>query len=304
MMPTPPSRLLAYACLATSMSLVGCYVALSRPLAAVFPVFLLAWLRFGIGAVAMVKWLQKPGAELPLSGRTKWLLFLESFFGNFLFTLCMVAGVAMTNAVTASVTMAAMPAVVAGMGWLFLKEKLGLRMLAAIGCGVLGIALLALSEQQAVAPHEGTFYSSHTLGQILLIGALLCESAYSIIGKQLTTHLSAKRISSLINLWGLLLATPLGLYAAWSFPFSQVSIQIWLLLVFYALAACMWTVGLWMTGLKTIPASQAGIFTVFLPVSSALTGVVVLGEHLNSVQLVALGIALVGVLLATLPDRN
>jgi hypothetical protein len=39
----------AYACLALSMSLVGSYVALSKPLAAAFPVLLLAWLRFGIG---------------------------------------------------------------------------------------------------------------------------------------------------------------------------------------------------------------------------------------------------------------
>ena len=52
-----PSRPLAYGALALSMTLVGCYVALSKPLVAVFPVFLLAWLRFGIGGVAMVGWL-------------------------------------------------------------------------------------------------------------------------------------------------------------------------------------------------------------------------------------------------------
>ena len=44
---TAPSRAAAYACLALSMSLVGSYVALSKPLAAAFPVLLLAWLRFG-----------------------------------------------------------------------------------------------------------------------------------------------------------------------------------------------------------------------------------------------------------------
>lgn len=44
-----PSRPAAYLCLALSMSLVGSYVALSKPLAAALPVFLLAWMRFGIG---------------------------------------------------------------------------------------------------------------------------------------------------------------------------------------------------------------------------------------------------------------
>ena len=58
-----PSRPLAYACLALSMSLVGSYVALSKPLVAAIPVFLLAWLRFGIGGLAMLHWLRKPASE-------------------------------------------------------------------------------------------------------------------------------------------------------------------------------------------------------------------------------------------------
>ena len=294
-----PSRPLAYACLALSMTLVGCYVALSKPLAATFPVLLLAWLRFGLGGLGMLSWLRKPAAEPPLSPKTHWLVFLESLFGNFLFTLCMVAGVAMTNAVTASVTMAAMPATVAVMGWIFLREQLHARLVIAILLGGLGIALLALSQSQM--PTNATH---PVLGQLLLIGALLCESAYSIIGKQLTGQLSAKRITALINLWGLVLASPAGLYLAWQFPFATVGWGTWVLLLFYALAACIWTVWLWMTGLKTIPASQAGVFTVCLPISTAITGVLFLDERLAGMQWLALALALLGIVLATLPLRK
>ena len=81
-----PSRTIAYLCLALSMALVGSYVALSKPLAAAIPVFLLAWMRFGIGGLAMVHWLKKPADELPLTPQVRQLLFLESFLGNFLFT--------------------------------------------------------------------------------------------------------------------------------------------------------------------------------------------------------------------------
>jgi drug/metabolite transporter (DMT)-like permease len=108
-----PTRITAYACLALSMSLVGSYVALSKPLVAVFPVMLLAWLRFGIGALAMAHWLRRPAEEAPLDGRTRRLLFLESFLGNFLFSVCMLFGVSLTSAVSAGVIMAAIPAVVA-----------------------------------------------------------------------------------------------------------------------------------------------------------------------------------------------
>jgi len=55
---------------------------------------------------------------------TRRLLFLESFLGNFLFTLCMIYGVSMTDAVSAGVTLAAIPAAVALMGWAFLRERI------------------------------------------------------------------------------------------------------------------------------------------------------------------------------------
>ena len=50
---------LAYVCLATSMAVVGAYVGLSKLLVAALPVFLLAWLRFGIAAVAMLHWVPR-----------------------------------------------------------------------------------------------------------------------------------------------------------------------------------------------------------------------------------------------------
>ena len=113
-----------------------------------------------------------------------------------------------------------------------------------------------------------------------------------------------ERITALINLWGFALMTPMGLYMALKFDFHSVSASIWLLLVFYALAASVWTVWLWMTGLKTVPTAQAGVFTVMLPLASAAVGVLVLGETLRGVQLLAFTIALLGVVLATLPTRT
>ncbi|HTN67785.1 MAG TPA: DMT family transporter [Burkholderiaceae bacterium] len=299
-----PRRLTAYCFLALSMALVGSYVALSKPLAAALPVFLLAWLRFGIGGVAMLHWLKKPAGEAPLTPRTRKLIFLESFFGNFLFTICMIFGVSMTSAVSAGVIMSAIPAAVALMSWIFLRERIGLRVWAAVACGALGIGLLALAKPGA-APDQGTVVHGHVwLGNLLIVAAVLCEALYSVIGKKLTDSLSPKRISAIINLWGFVLMTPMGLYLALRFDFALIQPGIWLLLLFYALAASVWTVWLWMTALKTVPAAQAGVFSVMLPISAALVGVLVLGEKLSGIQLLAFAIALTGVLLATLPARR
>jgi drug/metabolite transporter (DMT)-like permease len=288
------------------MSLVGSYVALSKSLVNALPVFLLACLRFGIGGLAMPHWLKKPAHEAPMTAKTKKLLFMESFLGNFLFTICMLYGVSMTSAVSAGVVMAAIPAAVALLSWIFLRERICPRVWGAIVCSVLGIGLFALSKtelpsqsgqgQVGYLPIENTVW-----GNLLLITAVICEASYVVIGKKLTGVLSPKRITALINLWGFVLMLPLGLYAAWQFDFDTVSTPTWLLLLFYSLAASVGTVWLWMTGLQTIPAAKAGVFTVMLPISAALIGVFALGETLTGMQLIAFGIALLGVILATLP---
>jgi drug/metabolite transporter (DMT)-like permease len=300
---------MAYFFLALSMALVGSYVALSKPLVAVLPVALLAWLRFGIGALAMPHWLRKPADEPPITSATKRLIFLESFLGNFLFTLCMLLGVSMTTAVSAGVIMAAIPSVVALLSWVFLRERIDLRVSLSIAFAVVGIALFSLSKSELSAQVskglEADFsYNSEWLGNLLVFGAVVCEASYAVIGKKLTGSLSPRRITALINLWGLALMTPFGLYAAWSFDFGTVKPTVWVLLIFYALAASVWTVWLWMTGLKTVPAARAGVFTVMLPISAAVVGVLVLGERLSNMQVLAFGLCLVGVLLATLPART
>jgi drug/metabolite transporter (DMT)-like permease len=294
---TRPAPLAAYVSLAASMALVGSYVGLSKLLVAAFPVFLLAWLRFGIAAAAMVHWMRRTPAEAELSRHDRGLLFLESFLGNFLFSICMLFGVAATSALAAGVVMSAIPAAVALLSRAFLGERIRGRVWAAIACAAIGIALLAM------ARHGSAGAPAPWWGYALLLAAVVCEASYVVIGKRLTGQLSPRRISALINLWGLALVTPFGLWQAWRFDFSAVTPSIWTLLVFYALAASMWSVWLWMRGLIHVPAAQAGVFTVMLPVSAALVGVLFLGEQFGAAHAAALVLALAGLLLATWPDR-
>jgi drug/metabolite transporter (DMT)-like permease len=295
-----PQRLVAYACLAASMAVVGSYVGLSRLLVAVFPVFLLAWLRFCIAAIAMAHWVRRREGDALLSARDRRLLFWESFLGNFLFSVCMLFGVANTSAVAAGVVMAAIPATVAVLSRVFLHERIRPRVAAAIACAAAGIAVLALARGAPGDAGAGAPWWGHAL----LLGAVVCEASYVVIGKRLTGAVSPRRISAVINLWGLALVTPFGVWQALRFDFGAVSPSIWLLLLFYAVAASMVTVWLWMKGLAQVPASQAGVFTVMLPVAAALVGVLALGEAFSAAHAAAFALALAGLLLATWPERG
>jgi drug/metabolite transporter (DMT)-like permease len=288
------SILLSYFCLALAMAIVGAYVGFSKALVVIFPVFLLAWLRFAIAAVAMAPWLRRPANEAPLDAPTRRLLFLESFFGNFLFSICMLAGVYRSSALAAGVIMAAIPALVAVLSWALLGERPGGRVMLGIACAIAGIALVAFARDA-----EGELASGSLLGALLLLGAAFCEALYVVLGKKLSARVGPKRISALINLWGLALVTPLALWQLPGFAWNFIPRQSYVLLVVYAISASVLTVWLWMTGLKRVPASSAGVFTVFLPVSAATVGVMFLGEQFTAAQGAAFALALVGVVLAS-----
>ena len=285
-------RLTAYLLLTASMTLVGSYVALSKPLVAALPVLALAFLRFAIGAVAMVPWTARASGEAPLTGTEHRWLFLMSFFGNFLFSVCMLSGIQRTTATAAGVILATLPAVVALLSRVFLREALTPRTLLAIALAVAGIVLLQFAKGDGDATTQQQW-----LGNLLMFGAVICEASYVILGKRLAPLRSPLRVSALINLWGLALMTPLGLWQLARFEVATLTPGLWLLLVFYSLAASLFAVWLWMTGLRHVPANHAGVFTVALPISATAIGVLALGEAFTLLHALALLLAASGVVL-------
>jgi drug/metabolite transporter (DMT)-like permease len=286
--------------LAASMALVGSYVALSKPLVAVLPVFALAFLRFGIAAVAMLPWVRGATDEPALTRQEHLQLFTMSFFGNFLFSICMLSGVARTTATAAGVILATLPAVVALLSWLLLRERLGTRVLLAVLLAVGGITLLHFARSGADAAG-----GANLIGNLLMLGAVACEAIYVILAKRLAAGRAPLRVSALINLWGLALITPFGLWQLTQVDLATLGAGLWLLLVFYALAASLFAVWLWMAGMRHVPANEAGVFTVALPITAALVGVVLLGEQFTLLHAASLLLAAAGVvLIATAPGSS
>jgi len=295
------NRPAAYGFLFAGMAVVGSYVALSKPLAAAIPIFLLATLRFGIAAVAMLPWTFTRAGDVPPTPHAWRQLFLQSFFGNFLFSICMLNGVALTSASAAGIILSTLPAVVAVFSAIFLKERLTGRAIVAVLLAVAGIAVLQLTRAGA-APDEG---HRVVLGNLLVFASVCCEATYVILGKRLTATLSAMRISALINLFGLALILPFGLWQMRGFDFGTLGLPTWGLLAYYAIAASTLATWLWLSGLKFVPANHAGVFTVALPIASTAIAVGFLGESLTTGHWIAFACAVAGiVLIATAPQRE
>lgn len=315
------SRALGYALLFSGMALVGTYVALSKPLVAAIPVYLLATLRFGIAAIVMLPWLRPSPGDADLTPGIMRTLFVQSFFGNFLFSITMLFGVSMTTASSAGVILSTLPAVVAILSWLFLRERLDRRVWLAVGFAILGISALTILRDGASGSGSGGGSGGggadgHSagisagintggggdslIGNLLVFACVWCEATYVILGKKLTSLLSPKRISALINLIGLALMLPFGLWQARNFDFGALSANTWLLLIFYSVSASMISTWLWLSGMKSVPASHSGVFTIALPLAACLVGVIWLNEVFSLAHALAFACASTGlVLIAT-----
>jgi len=273
------------------MAVVGAYVAFSKLILETVPVFLLASIRFGVAALVMLPW-TFPSAGLETARAQCKTLFLQSLFGNFLFSICMLSGVARTSATAAGIIMSTLPAVVALFSYVTLKETMGWKTAAAIALAFLGVTTLTLGRG------HGPYHPTQLAGNLLMVGAVCCEALYVVLGKQLTTaRVGPMQISAWINLIGFALMLPFGLCQAATFDFDRITLALWGLIVLYALAASIASTWLWLSGLRWVPANQAGVFTIALPISAAAVGVLFMDEVLGVTHLVAFLCALCGLVL-------
>ena len=200
------------------MALVGSYVGLSKLLVAAFPVFLLAWLRFGIAA--------RRDAALGAPRRRRSAAVAPRPRAAVLGKLPRQLPVLDLHAVRRGGHLGAGRrrgdgghprrggAAVAGLPGRAHPRRVVRRPSPAPSRGIALLALVAARATPARTRRRG--------GATRCCSArCVCEASYVVIGKRLTGQLSPRRISALINLWGLALVTPFGVWQAWHFDFAR-----------------------------------------------------------------------------------
>jgi drug/metabolite transporter (DMT)-like permease len=279
------------------MLLVGSNVGIGKSIVAFVPVPLFALLRFVIAMAVLSPLLRV--AKLRRVTRDEWInLFLQALFGTFGFTLLMLNGVARTSAVAAGVITSTIPAVVALLSWLILKERPDSSALASILLAIAGVAVINLAHVGHGASEAAS--SGSFAGNLMVLGAVCCESLYIILSRRLTQTLAPLDICAYTHLFGLLLMLPLGAGALTQFDYRAVPPGVWTLVLWYGLSASVFSFWLWMKGIRHVPGSLAGVFSAVLPVAAALYGIVVLGERPALAHGIALACVVMGIGLASL----
>lgn len=287
----------AYVCLALSMCMVGGNIGIGKLVLSQMPVFLFAAVRFLIAIVVLLPGLLRPAFRQGLNKEAGRGLFLQSFFGCFLFSLFMLYGVTFTSAISAGIITSALPSLIALLACVMLREKISRYGLFAIGFAAFGIALLNLQD-------VGASGSSSVIGNLLVFGAVLSEALFAIYSRRLSMTVHPWSMAFGVNVVGFLLFAPLAIPQALVFDWGAPSSQLWYWVLFYSVTASVLSFLLWYRGVSQVPANVAGLFTGLMPVSAAVLGVLVLGERLSWGHGVGMAMVIAAILLGAKTPRS
>jgi drug/metabolite transporter (DMT)-like permease len=324
--------LLAYGALALSMALVGANVPLMKYLGTHLSIVWIGIVRSAIALPAVAPWLllllprlrgrattklrrgdaarfpppstgSSPGHTSPASGggERRFLAALEiaalGLAGIFFYPLLLLLGLKTTSAFSAGAIAATLPAMVALLSMLLLREHLGLRAWAGVGAAVGAILFLRIS-----SAHGGI--GGNLSGLSLVLAAVLAEAFYVILSKRVARHTSPAIMTLGANLAGLAAFLVLGATTG-KLGFPEAPPLAWVGALWFGLSSSVLALLLMFWGVARVPASHVGVFSVFLPISAGLISVLTLGERPGFAALFGLLLALAAIwLTATAPRAD
>ncbi|MFH1914992.1 MAG: DMT family transporter [Pseudomonadota bacterium] len=297
--PVPASSpVAAPVCLTLAMILVGSSVVAGKIMVAELPVQFASALRFALALLILLPLLHAREGGLPRLSRRSWLvLAAQALCGSFLFTVCLLHGLALTSPASAGIITATTPACMGLMAWLGMRERPTLR----VGLGmVLSVAGLLAVNVVASAPSSGA--PAPLMGNLLVLGAVLFESLFLLLRKAVPEPLTPLAASTVVSLFGLVWFLPgavidLVLVIPAAGGLAAVSATGWLSVAYYGVFVTVLAYLLWFAGITRVAASTAGVFTAVMPVSALALSALILSEPASLPQLVGCACVLAGIVL-------
>jgi len=207
------------------------------------------------------------------------------------FTAVTLAGIA----VVALVAICSAPLIIASLAPWLLGERLPPRVGGALLLGVLGTALL-------VAAPAGTLDLSGRFlaGVLLAFVAGLAYALYVLVAKATLRRSAPLPATALTFTIGALLLTPVLVWT--SAPLTQLALG-WPWLLYLGGVATAAAYAIYTLGLRSVPASVAGVTTLLEPLTATILGVALFGERLGAAGAVG-ALLLVTALGLLLADRG
>lgn len=222
------------------------------------------------------------------------VLALLGASGGTLFFLFQNVGMYLTSASSASLIQATIPVFTFGLSYFFLKERGDWRRLAGTVLSVVGVAVIVTMAGGA------TFGDNSLLGDLLMLGSAATWGVYTVVAKKASRNMDDSVISAGTALFGLLFMLPfLPMETGPSRWVSGVSARALMATAYLGVMGSGVAYALWNKGLKTIPASQAGIYVNLSPVIAVVFARALLGEAITLAHVLGGGMVILGAAMTT-----
>jgi drug/metabolite transporter (DMT)-like permease len=246
--------------------------------------------RLGLAAIALVV-LAFGARRATLTLRDVAILLALGVLGTGLYQFFMIEGLARTRAGTTALILSSGPAFVALFGRLLRIERITQRGAVGILLSMVGIALVALSQPDALPR------SAMLLGNALVLIGCICWSLFTVLIKPYANRLDGRLITAITIVGGTIPLSVLALPAVNSVAWNEVSLETWAAIVYSGVASMVIAYLFWNRGVRLLGPTRTAMFGNLQPLFALAAARVLLGERPGAWQLVGAAGIIAGVLL-------
>jgi len=222
--------------------------------------------------------------------RADWLrLAWLGLVGHCLYQYLFIGGLAKTSVANGALIVSSSPIVITLFSTVMGKERLGALHWAGTVLSFLGIYIVV---------GRGAHVSQASLiGDMMLLGAVVCWALYTIGARPLMARHSPVGITALSMLLGTLMYMPLASDAIGNTVWSSVSATTWVKLVYSSVFAICVAYTIWYAAVREIGSARTSVYSNLLPIVAMVTAFFWLGEPLGWDKLAGATAVLAGVAL-------
>ncbi len=279
----------AYVALTGAMVFWGVSFVATKVALESFPTFTLIFIRFGLAGCLFLGGALLRGVPSFTPG-DHFKLFVMALFEPGLYFVFETFGLQHTTAPKASLVIAAVPVAVLLFARGIIGERITLPSVAGILVSLAGIAVLITGD-----PSFRWELGGHLLGDALILGAVVTAALYMVYARDLGRLHSAWDITSFQILYGALFYAPMFVKESFSMDWGEVTAVSYMAVGYLTVFATVAAFLCYNYGLTRISASRAAVFVNGIPVVTALSAWVVLGERLTLLQAAGGAMVLFGV---------